>query len=345
MGVLHGRDLLSAKWITAIISDASNRVHFVPMKHVLGDYFLTDIDGQTYAFKIDGTRILQYRESMVKTFRILLYDISHYLPISKDLKELEIVLSVNKLPKVDGMLSNIFRILGSREKEIFEPHTLSDLVAQIVDYETKSKVASAIPREQSQYSKEAMNMINYLDRLNVDRIITPLKKVSEFIQEDLKSTDPKFMGTVVSSYQRTDLEHKKVTNTPIQAKHAWMKFALIFMGIGMALFIGWFVYDSGMLDNLTGFADFGIGSISDEVLMQRYPDSASLKAAVDSGEISYEQLSPSGKEIYDEAPVATPAPPPEPEPEPEPEVVEEEEEVVEEPEIVEEEENTTITYP
>ena len=71
MGVLHGRDLLSSKWITAIISDSSHRVHFVPIKHVIGDYFITDIDGDVYAFKIDGRRILQYRESMVKTFRII----------------------------------------------------------------------------------------------------------------------------------------------------------------------------------------------------------------------------------------------------------------------------------
>ena len=67
MGVLHGRDIYSSKWITAEISDASNRVHYVPIKHTLGDYFLADILGDVYAFKIDGSRILQYRETLVKT--------------------------------------------------------------------------------------------------------------------------------------------------------------------------------------------------------------------------------------------------------------------------------------
>ena len=128
MGVLHGRDMLSSKWITAIISDASHRVHFVPIKHTIGDYFITDIDGDVYAFKIDGRRILQYRESMVKTFRILQYDISHHLPLSAETKELEIILELNKLPKVDGMLANIFKILGSKERGDFVSHKLVELI-------------------------------------------------------------------------------------------------------------------------------------------------------------------------------------------------------------------------
>ena len=246
MGVLHGRDLLSSKWITAVISDASNRVHFIPIKHTIGDYFVCDIDDETYAFRIDGSRILQWRESMVKTFRIIQYDVSHYMPLTAKVKELEMILQANHLPKVDGMLAGIFKILGSKEKKDFEPHKLTDLVARISEYENKSKLSGIQPDQN--FSTQAMNMINYLDHLNVEEIVTPLKKVSEFIQDDLIATDPKFLGTVVSSYQRTDMEHKKVTNTPIKAKQGWMKFMLIFMGIGLVGFVGWYVYDSGMLD-------------------------------------------------------------------------------------------------
>ena len=319
MGVLHGRDLLSSKWITAIISDASHRVHFIPIKHTIGDYFVTDIDGETYAFKIDGRRILQWRESMTKTFRIIQYDVTHYLPMSSESKELEIVLSTNHLPKVDSMLANIFKILGAKEKQSFVPHKLSDLIERISEYESKSKVGGIIARDDNPYSKAAMNMINYLDHLNVNEIVTPLKKVSEFIQEDLIATDPKFMGTVVASYQRTDMEHKKVTNTPIASKQAWLKFMLIFMGIGLVLFIGYFAYENGFLDSLGGFTDMGIGKLTDTELIQRYPDAASLKQAVDSGEISYDQLPGPAQKMYDEAPDVLP--PPEPEPEAEPVVV------------------------
>lgn len=297
MGVLHGRDLLSPKWITAIISDASHRVHFVPIKHVIGDYFITDIDGDVYAFKIDGRRILQYRESMVKTFRILQYDITHHLPLNSDSKELEIILELNKLPKVDGMLANIFKILGSKERDNFVSHKLSELIDKIQGYEK----VQAQTELNERYSKEAMNMINYLDHLDVREIVTPLKKVSEFIQEDLIATDPKFMGTVVSSYQRTDMEHKKVTNTPIATKQAWIKFVAIFMAIGMVGAIGYIVYDGGHLDSMMGGMSMpSLGQISDDVIMKQYPDAESLRVAVDSGEVDYDKLSSVAQAIVDE---------------------------------------------
>ncbi|MAR18886.1 MAG: hypothetical protein CML44_05885 [Rhodobacteraceae bacterium] len=303
MGVLHGRDLLSPKWITAIISDASHRVHFVPIKHVIGDYFITDIDGDVYAFKIDGRRILQYRESMVKTFRILQYDITHHLPLSSDSKELEIILELNKLPKVDGMLANIFKILGSKERDDFVSHKLSELIDKIQGYEK----VQAQTELNERYSKEAMNMINYLDHLDVREIVTPLKKVSEFIQEDLIATDPKFMGTVVSSYQRTDMEHKKVTNTPIASKQAWIKFVAIFMAIGMVGAIGYIVYDGGHLDSMMGGMSMpSLGQISDDVIMKQYPNSESLRIAVDSGEVDYDKLSSTAQSIVDEHREANP---------------------------------------
>lgn len=319
LGVLHGRDLLSSKWITAIISDSSHRVHFVPIKHTLGDYFITDIDGDVYAFKIDGRRILQYRESMVKTFRVIIYDVSHYLPLSAETKELELILQLNALPKADNMLANIFRILGNKERGSFAGHKLSELIDRIKHYE-----GSATTAQQEQYSRDAQNMINYLDHLDVTEIVTPLKKVSEFIQEDLIATDPKFMGTVVASYQRTDMEHKKVTNTPIQSKQAWIKFLAIFMGIGMVFAIGYIIYDGGYLDG-SGFGDMvpTFGTITDEELMQKYPDGTSMKRAVASGELDYDKLSSTAQKIIDDTPdSALDEMPVEADPMPEPDPVE-----------------------
>jgi hypothetical protein len=303
MGVLHGRDLLSPKWITAIISDASHRVHFIPIKHTIGDYFITDIDGDVYAFKIDGRRILQYRESMVKTFRILQYDITHYLPLSAESKELEIILELNSLPKVDGMLANIFKILGAKEHDDFVSHKLSELIDRIHGYEK----VEARNELKERYSKEAMNMINYLDHLNIKEIVSPLKKVSEFIQEDLIATDPKFMGTVVSSYQRTDMEHKKVTNTPLASKQAWVKFMAIFMGIGMVIALVFFIYDGGYLDSMMGGMSMPtLGQISDDVIMSQYPDAESLRVAVDNGTVNYDKLSSVAQGIVDEHREANP---------------------------------------
>ena len=303
MGVLHGRDMLSSKWITAIISDASHRVHFVPIKHTIGDYFITDIDGDVYAFKIDGRRILQYRESMVKTFRILQYDITHHLPLGAETKELEIILELNKLPKVDGMLANIFKILGSKERGDFVSHKLAELIDRIQGYE-KVEAQNAL---NAKYSKDALNMINYLDHLDVKEIVTPLRKVSEFIQEDLIATDPKFMGTVVSSYQRTDMEHKKVTNTPLASKQAWIKFVAIFMAIGMVGAVGFIIYDGGHLDSMMGGMSMPtLGQISDDVIMSQYPDAESLRVAVDNGTVDYDKLSSVAQGIVDEHREANP---------------------------------------
>ena len=330
MGVLHGRDLFSTKWITAIITDASSRMHIVPIKHTLGDYFITDIDESTYVFKIDGSRTVQYRQTLTKSFSVLQYTTQHYLPYSGSVKELEMVLQKNSLPKADSMLAKIFRVLAAKEKKQFIPHNLRDLAATIQDFERGSKT-NAPAQVHEQYSKEAMNMLRYLERLSNDEIITPIKHISELIQDDLIATDPKFLGSVVSSYQRTDLEHKKVTNTPITAKQGWMKFLLIFMGIGLVGFIGFYLYDSGMLENLgmdTMMPSFG--GMSDAELMERYPDGNSLKAAVDSGELDYNSLSPTAQKIVDETPSATPI-----EPEVVPEVEETVEEVVSEPEPIE----------
>lgn len=315
MGVLHGRDIYSSKWITAEISDASNRVHYVPIKHTLGDYFLADILGDVYAFRIDGSRILQYRETLVKTFRLIRYDTTHYLPLSGETSELEHVLEINRLPKVDGMLSNVFKILGNKEKGEFATHKLSDLVSRITDFEKMSNIGTVTPIEENRFSKEAVNMINYLEHLNIKEIVTPLKGVSEFIQDDLLTTDPKFMGSVVASYQRTDAEHRKITNTPITGKHAWLKFMLVFMGIGLVLAIGFFLYDGGYLDDIGSFGggiDIGTGGmgggISDAQIMQQYPTGAELRAAVDSGEVNYNDLSDNAKEIVDNTPSPTGVP-------------------------------------
>ncbi|MGY8984976.1 MAG: hypothetical protein ACKVHG_10350 [Sphingomonadales bacterium] len=144
-------------------------------------------------------------------------------------------------------------------------------------------------------------MINYLDHLNIKEIVSPLKKVSEFIQEDLIATDPKFMGTVVSSYQRTDMEHKKVTNTPLASKQAWVKFMAIFMGIGMVMALVFFIYDGGYLDSMMGGMSMPtLGQITDDVIMSQYPDAESLRVAVDNGTVDYDKLSSVAQGIVDE---------------------------------------------
>ncbi len=40
MGVFNGRDVYSPKTLTAEITDGGMNKHFVPIKNVIGDYFI-----------------------------------------------------------------------------------------------------------------------------------------------------------------------------------------------------------------------------------------------------------------------------------------------------------------
>lgn len=284
MGILKHKDIFNSKWITAEITDAANRVWYIPIKNPLGDYFLADIDNQVYCFKIDGARVKTYRHTLVKSFRILQYDTNHYNPISAgDNKELENVLRKNNLPRVNLMLFNILKALGKMEKEEFEPHDLKELTAKI-------------SKKEEQYAEQVKNITNYLESLNVNQIVTPVKKISEFLEDDLMETDPKFLGTIVSTFQRTDIEHRKVTNTPITGKMAWLKFMAIAIVLLGVVGIGWYLYDSGTFESGFSFPGFdasslGLGPAEDpiKVWTDKYTPEE-LKAAIDRGEVDRSEL-------------------------------------------------------
>src|SRR3990167_1622422 len=202
MIVGHSKIIYSSKWITAEISDGSSRLHFVPIKHTIGDYFVAQINKQLYAFRIDGSRIKTYRQTLVKSFRVLQYDTTHYLPISSETKELELVLQKNSLPKTNDLLFKIFKLLGRREKSEFIPHQLKDLVKELEANEAK-------------YPEQVKNIKIYIESLGVDQIVTPVRRIADFIEDDLIATSPSFLGEGLTHYQRLDFEHKKVTNSPI----------------------------------------------------------------------------------------------------------------------------------
>lgn len=297
MGVLSGKDIFSSKWITAEITDASNRIYYVPIKRTIGDYFLTDINGIEYCFKIDGSRIKVYQHTLVKSFRVLQYDLTHYLPVSAgDNKAIEDVLRINALPKMNMMLFNILKLLGKREKESFNTHDLKLLVDEVSEHE-------------SEYKERVQNIKNYLSHLSISEIVTPVRKITEFIEGDLLATDSKFMGSIVTQHARTDTEHKKVTNTPERGKIAWIKIALILCMVGLIAFIAWYVYDSGMLENL--LPKFNVpGAPTTPDIMSQYGTPEALKAAIDRGEVDYNSLPNDVQSMVDqvEPPTVTPNP-------------------------------------
>ena len=303
MGVLHGRDLYNPKWINAEIDDSSGRRFVVPIKFTVGDYFLTEFDDQLYCFEIDHTAIKTYRGTGLRSIRFLNYDTTHFRPITEKVKELELVLKKNDLPRVNNVLANVFKVLSKREKNPFTPHSLLELIKELDSHK-------------DEYGEQVRNIVEYLNELKVEEIITPLKGISNFIEDDLKTTRPNFIGSIVSHYQRLDMEHKKVTNTPIGPKTAWMKVVMLLMLVGIIGFIIYFLWSEGYLDSVSNiggtFEQFELpsfpsgGPSTPDILNQYSPEE--LRAAIDRGEIDYDSLPPEVQDMVDnvELPTVTP---------------------------------------
>lgn len=300
MGITNGRDLFSAAYVTAQIVDATKRIHYVPIKHPIGDFFIADIGKQTYCFKIDPSRIMTYRETMTKSFRVLWYTTENYQPISAgDTALLEDVLRTNSLPKVNYMLFSTLKTLGKREKNLqpnqkFPGHSLVELTKEVTKHET-------------QYTEQVQNITNYLEHLQTQQIVTPVRQVSEFLEEELIVPDAKFLGDIVSTLQKVDQEHKKVTNVPITGKLPWFKILLIVSLVGILGGVGYYLYESGAFSNfsLTGFLG---QSASSQDLMKQYPTPESLKVAISEGKVKESDLPPDIKREVDA--IKLPATPP-----------------------------------
>lgn len=304
MGLFHDSNPYSSKYITAEIKDSFKRLWFFHIIHTIGDYFLVNVDKQYYCFKIDN-EICTYRQKLKKAFKVAQFDIRHYRPLKPVIKELELCLAENDLPKVDGMLSNILRVLGRREKKgsDFTPHKLADLIATISKYE-ESKVGKVVAKEDNRFAQQASSIINYLDNLNIREIVTPIRGISDYIEDDLKATDPKFLGTVASTLQSLEFENKLVMNQPISSKKEWIKYVLIIVIIlVIALLIyhgttaGWFKIFTDLGSGFQGislplpgsFVPPGSVTHDSNYYMTNFTPEE-LKAKVDRGELQMDQL-------------------------------------------------------
>lgn len=299
MGITNGRDTFSPRYVTAQIVDSSKRIRNVPIKYPIGDFFLTEIGKQTYCFKIDPSRIMTYQETMTKSYRVLWYTTKNYQPISAgDNALLEDVLRTNSLPKVDNILLSTFRTLGKREKVVdngkFPGHSLESLITEVSKHE-------------NQYHEQVQNITNYLEHLQTKQIVTPVREVSEFLDEELIAPDAKFLGDIVSTLQKVDQEHKKVTNVPITGKLPWFKILLIVSLVGILGGVGYYLYESGSFSNFSLGGFLGQSATSQD-LMKQYPTPEALKVAISQGKVSESSLPPDIKREVDA--IKLPATPP-----------------------------------
>lgn len=301
MGVLSGKDLFSSKHITAVIINSSMRSFFVPIKFVIGDYFLTVLDKRLYVFRMNE-KIITYRHTAVRSFRWYIYTTDHYLPLAPNqLKEMEVIMAKNDLPRMNMMLFNILKYLGRREKAQFEAHKIVSLIEELTKHE-------------DQYSEEIRSIMTYLDHLNIEQVVTPVRKLSEFVEDNMITPDPKFFGDVVNFFKNTDIDFKKINNEPVSGKTPWLKWLAIMMGIGLVIAVGYMAVSSGTFDGmLPDFSQIKPLSLtppgSGDSLMSKYPDPVDLRLACDRGEVNCDTLPQNVKDMLKNVklPTATPS--------------------------------------
>lgn len=288
MGVLHGRDLLSTKWPTAIIIDSVGAAHFFPIKNPIGDFFFAVVNNEIYAFNT-REQPFSWRQSMAKTFAFYVFFTDNYNPVTKELKELDTVLERNDIRKFSMMWYKVLKMFARGEKRKFEA------MEKLVLIEALSKDMKSNPKRHADYEE----LIDFLKDQPLDKIITPVRRCTDYLDETFLAPDPAIFGAIKTSLKMLLNENREVNHVEIKAKKGWMKIILLMCVIGMGVAIAWFIYDGGYLDNLGASIGPSFGGMSDQQIMSNYPNCESLHAGVDSGKLKYDSLSPAVKKIYD----------------------------------------------
>lgn len=350
MGILNEKDIYSPKFVTAEISDAENQIHFVPIKHTLGDYFLAEIDQKLYAFSLKNARHLKYRKTFAKSFEVIQYDTSHTESLKPEADLLRKMLIQNKLPKVDRTLFDVLRVIGRREQRVPMKVLLNDDGEPVIDeegnpiriedpeYDGKFAEQSIpelidefVERAGPEYQKDVKHIIQYLSELGINKIVTPVQKVTDYLQGDFIATNPSFIAEGIPHYMRLDEEHKRITNTEIKGTRNLGKIMLIVMAVVIVAALVFIAYDQGWLDFAVNIADnvgtiqegfqgipsvgipqtggAGKGDYSDASIQSRYTPE-SLKVAIENGEIEYDKLSSNMKNLVGDVKVPQVAPVP-----------------------------------
>lgn len=221
---------------------------------------------------------------------------------------MEIMLKKNSLHKLNTRLFNILQLLGRREKTDFTPHDINALIAEF-----EKELGG-------QYPEKVAEIKTYLKELDIDKIVTPLRRITEFIHEDLIATSPNFIASAIPKLKSLDYEHKLITNTEIKGNKHLMKYIVIAL-LGVLIVAGIAIAnDKGVFKPLTdvgkGIQDIqksGVGippigggfqnptgmDYSDAAIQAKYPTPEALKAAVAAGTVDYNKLSKFAKDSID----------------------------------------------
>lgn len=300
MVFLPNNGILSYKYLNAKIKDAGGRIKFVQVKNYIGDYFVTTINQKPYVFKVVAKDIGIYDEWGVKKYMIADYSTTHYRPISDKTDAIKHLIEDNGLPnKINIPLFNVLKNLGKREKKDFEKHDIEILLNELIEAKN-SKIAKILGHE-SKYQEAAANVIDFLQSLNTKEIVTPTRPIAEYIEEDLVATDPGYGGTVITTHQRTDVEHKRISNIPVGPKRPYAILLAIIFGIALAGMGLYLLIENGTFDGIGE----PFGAVGDFMKQQNNPPAqapssvaaqygtpAEAKLAIDRGEAKLADFPP-----------------------------------------------------
>lgn len=354
MGLLKG-DVLTPKWQTAEVSDANDNLYYFPIKHTIGEYFLCQIDDQYFVFSLKNKRVLTHKSKtgIGKYFQVIQYDTSNTRCLNPATKELEIMLKKNSLGRLDRQKFEILSILARREKddfgkfavgdEIFDTEkeakkyldSLEDKTVQVTDKNGKvtkkeltvrhnvhsiDELAKVFEAEQGEFPEQVKEIKAYLKSLDITQIVTPLRNITEFLNDDLIAENSGFLGAGMDRVQRLDGTLRQVTNVPVKPKGNMTKFIIIGLIVTVAALGLYAANEGGVFKGITDFTtnlskvgegfkgipapgSFNIvpktAQYTDLEIQNQYPDCDSLTTAINAGSIDYNRLSDTMKGLVD----------------------------------------------
>ena len=235
---------------------------------------------------------------MARTFSFYVYFTDNYNPVTQELKELDNILERNDIRKFSMLWYKAMKLFARSEKRKFEAMEKVTLI------EALSKEKEKNPKRFADHEE----LIQFLKDQPLDKIVTPVRRATDFLDETFLAPDPAIFGAIKTSLKMLLNENREVNHVEIKAKTGWFKIIAVVMIIGLAIGLVYFAWQSGAFDNLGSMFSGSFGGMNDEQIMSKYPNGPALKAAVDSGALDYNSLSPKIKAVYDsvQTPQASP---------------------------------------
>lgn len=231
---------------------------------------------------------------MARTFSFYVYFTDNYNPVTEELKELDNILERNDIRKFSMLWYKAMKLFARSEKRKFES------LEKLALIEALSKEKEKNPKRFAEHEE----LIQFLKDQPLEKIVTPVRRATDFLDETFLAPDPAIFGAIKTSLKMLLNENREVNHVEIKAKKGWMKIILLMAVVVMGVVIAWFIYDGGYLDNLGSSFGGSFGVVSDDELRKRYPTCSSLVAGVDGGLVKYDQMSKAGQSIYDNCPRA-----------------------------------------